>query len=133
MKSHQRITAAILALAFLVVSYSGVKASMSSAPSAAGAVYYVSQNGGGTSCTSSSPCSLSTGMNKVGAGDTLAIQGTLTTAVTITKSGTSSARINMTGGKIAAPQSPMDALLVTGSFLNISNLELNMTLSKKKN
>jgi hypothetical protein len=129
MKSIQRIMAAILALGFLVGTYSGVKASLGLAPATAGAVYYVSQTGSGTTCSSTSPCSLSTGLSKVQAGDTLTIQGTLTDAVTISKNGTSTARINITGGKIAASQSVAEALLVTGSFLNVSNLDVSGGLS----
>jgi hypothetical protein len=129
MKSIQRIMAAILALGFLVGTYSGVKASLGLAPATAGAVYYVSQTGSGTTCSSTSPCSLSIGLSKVQAGDTLTIQGTLTDAVTISKNGTSTARINITGGKIAASQSVAEALLVTGSFLNVSNLDVSGGLS----
>jgi hypothetical protein len=120
----QHITAVILALAFLAGSFSGVQASTQAAPASAGANYYVSQSGSGTACSSSSPCSLSTGINKLAAGDTLIIQGTLTTAVVISKSGTSSSRININGGKIAAPHSVAEALLVSGSYINITNLEV---------
>ena len=41
---------------------------------AAGNTLYVSPNGGG-SCSSSSPCSLDTGLNQLRGGDTLILQG----------------------------------------------------------
>jgi hypothetical protein len=86
--------------------------------------YYVRQDGSGTECSASGPCAPGTGVIKLRPGDTLTIQGTLTIALELTKSGTAESWITITGGKIEAPQTEHDALLVEGSFLEIRDLEV---------
>lgn len=89
-----------------------------------GNVYYVSQTGSGTACTSTSPCSLSTGMNYLGAGDILSIEGVITQGVTVSKSGTATSHIVITGGTINAPHSVQQSLLVSGNYIDVTNIEI---------
>lgn len=86
--------------------------------------YYVSQNGGGTSCAALFPCTLSTGMSKMTPGDTLKITGTLKASVTFAKSGTANAHMRLEGGVIDAPHSDQNALLVSGSYVDVANIEV---------
>lgn len=88
------------------------------------ATYYVAQGGTGTTCTQQQPCALSTGMGKLLPGDTLQLVGTLTQAVTFSKSGTPEQPITLRGGMIAAPKTVQQALLVSGSYVDIYNLEV---------
>jgi hypothetical protein len=63
-------------------------------------------------------------MNKLGPGGTLRILGTLTSSVIVSKSGTSTSRILIAGGRIAAPHNVEEALLVNGSYVTIANVEV---------
>lgn len=89
-----------------------------------GSTYYVSNGGTGTACTSLAPCSLSTGMSLISAGDTLSIVGTIKQGVTLSKSGTSTARITLTGGTIDAPHSVQQSLLISGNFIDVHNIDI---------
>ena len=76
-----------------------------SAVKAAGAtnVYYASPTGSGTICSSTSPCSLASGLNKIISGDTLYLKsGTYLGAVSLTKSNITLA---------TAPGEPSQALI----------------------
>lgn len=95
-----------------------------SASSVVANTYYVSQSGSGTACTYSSPCAWSTGVGKLIPGDTIYIKGTMLKGLSLSKSGTSSARITITGDKVSAPASYSDALLVKGAYVTISDLEI---------
>ncbi|MFH1890895.1 MAG: hypothetical protein ABIJ91_05035 [Candidatus Kuenenbacteria bacterium] len=60
------------------------------------AEYYVSPTGSGTTCSSASPCSLTTGLGKLVAGDTLFLKdGTYSQSLYLTTSGTSGAYITI--------------------------------------
>lgn len=87
-------------------------------------IYYVSQNGSGTACSILIPCSLSTGMSKMVPGDTLHLEGTIKAGVIFAKSGTANAHMSLTGGKIDAPHSVQNALLVSGSHVDVYNIEV---------
>jgi hypothetical protein len=54
------------------------------------AIYYVSPSGGGTACSQSSPCALTTGLDRVAPGDEVVLlDGTYTTPLIVTKGGSS--------------------------------------------
>jgi parallel beta-helix repeat protein len=62
------------------------------------ATYYASPNGSGTTCALASPCTLSTGLGKLVAGDTLYLRGgTYAQAVAFAKDGTAQNRITISG------------------------------------
>lgn len=86
--------------------------------------YYVSQAGAGTACTLASPCSWSTGQSYLQPGDTLQIVGTLRSGVTFSKSGTAGNPVTLAGGTIAAPTTVQQALLVSGSYVVIRDIEV---------
>ncbi len=67
---------------------------------AAAATYYASPTGSGTTCSLSLPCALNTGTGKLVAGDTLYLRGgqyNVNYRVTVTKSGTASSYITVSG------------------------------------
>lgn len=113
-----------VALLYLLVGGAIVASVLPKGALAASSTYYVSQTGSGTTCSQISPCTFGTGHGKLLPGDTLQIIGTLTSAITFSKSGTATAPITLRGGKIDGPHGSQNALLVTGSNLIVEHLEV---------
>jgi chitodextrinase len=77
----------LLSLFFFLLSLTGI---------ANAATYYASPSGSGTTCSSSSPCSLTTGLERVAAGDTLFLKdGVYNQSLKIAKSGSSGSYITI--------------------------------------
>jgi len=86
---------------------------------------YVSQAGNGSDCTLVSPCSFSTGMTKVAPGETVGVLGTITSDVTISKSGTVDAPITFDGGVYdGGTRTGGDVIFITGSNIVLKNAEV---------
>ncbi len=80
---------------------------------------YVSPTGSGTACTQATPCSIATGAKNLGAGKTLVIKsGNYNTTLQITKSGTASQPIKVTGPAV------IQAVTISGSYVEVSGLEV---------
>ena len=97
--------------------------------------YYASPSGTGTACTLASPCSLTTGVQKLRAGDTLFLRGgTYNQTVAVSASGAAGSRITIAGyagetavidGADSIPATSYEVLLgVTGSYVTIRDLEV---------
>jgi hypothetical protein len=92
------------------------------------AIYFSSPSGSGTTCSNSSPCSLTTGLGKTFAGDTLYLKdGTYNQSLTITRSGTSSAFITIKaqndGKATIITNSGAPACFINGkSYINLEGL-----------
>jgi hypothetical protein len=102
-------------------------------PSVFAASYYASPTGSGSTCSTTSPCSLSTGLGIVSAGDTLYLRGgTYSQTIDITKSGTASSPIVISGyqgetavidgGGSMGEYSPL--FYIHGSYVHLKNIEL---------
>jgi chitodextrinase len=95
---------------------------------AVAAIYFSSPSGSGTTCSNSSPCSLTTGLGKTFAGDTLYLKdGTYNQSLTITRSGTSSAFITIKaqndGKATIITNSGAPACFINGkSYINLEGL-----------
>ena len=91
------------------------------------ATYFASPNGTGTSCTSTSPCTLSTANTKPVAGDTVILNGgsTYTTTITPTNSGTAIAPITYRGenGSVTVKRADLSGK----SYISIENLTFHST------
>lgn len=86
---------------------------------------YVSQAGTGSECTLIAPCSFSTGMSKVLPGETVGVLGTITSDVTISKSGTEALPITFDGGVYdGAGRTGGDLIFITGSNIVFKNAEV---------
>ncbi|HAR94991.1 MAG TPA: hypothetical protein DCR97_03365 [Deltaproteobacteria bacterium] len=99
------------------------------------ATYYASPNGSGTTCALASPCTLSTGLGKLVAGDTLYLRGgTYNQTVSFSKSGTSTSRITISGypgetavidGYYSIPSGCYDFLVVIGgSYVTMRDMKV---------
>ncbi|MBI3151310.1 MAG: cadherin repeat domain-containing protein [Chloroflexi bacterium] len=117
MKSKiNRYISVIVAIAMAFGSYFNVAAS--NVAQTANAVY-VSTTGSGTTCTQSVPCSLTTGLGKLAAGYTLFLApGNYNTMLRITKSGTASQPIKVTGA------AKFTSVVISGSYVEVYGLEV---------
>jgi hypothetical protein len=80
---------------------------------------YVSTTGSGTACSQITPCSLTTGLGKLSAGSTLLLaSGNYATTLRITKSGTASQPIKVSGAAI------FNAVNISGSYVEVAGLEV---------
>jgi hypothetical protein len=100
-----------------------------------GPAYYASPGGSGSSCTLGSPCSLSTGIGRLKAGDTLYLRGgTYNQTVSIGASGTASSRVTIAGypgetaiidGGDSIPSSNYGVLFgLSGNYVTVRDLEV---------
>jgi len=86
---------------------------------------YVSQAGTGSDCTLVSPCSFATGMSQVVPGETVGVLGTITSDITISKSGTEALPITFEGGVYdGAGRTGGDVIFITGSNIVLKNAEV---------
>jgi hypothetical protein len=88
---------------------------------------YVSQSGAGTACTQSAPCSMSGGMSRAVAGDTVEVLGVITTQTTWSKSGTAGNPITIHGGAFDGSSVALTnnaILMISASYVNIDNVEM---------
>src|SRR4030042_6318242 len=103
-------------------------------PSVFAASYYAAPTGSGSTCSTASACSLSTGLGKLVAGDTLYLRGgTYQQGVSISKSGTNDTnRITVSGypGETAVIDGGGSmgeyAVLfnITGNYIHVKDLEI---------
>jgi hypothetical protein len=115
-KTISRSTSLLLAVVMTLHSHFNVSAD--NAAQTANMVY-VSTTGTGTTCTQTVPCSLTTGTGKLAAGSTLLLSpGNYATTLRITKSGTATQPIKVTGSAI------FNAVILSGSHLEVSGLEV---------
>ena len=106
----------VVAIAMAFGSYFSVAASDNAQVSNA---VYVSTTGSGTVCTQTTPCSLTTGIGKLAAGYTLFLSpGNYNTVLRITKSGTASQPIKVTGA------AKFTSVVLSGSYLEVYGLEV---------
>lgn len=86
---------------------------------------YVSQSGSGSDCTLIAPCSFAVGMSQVAPGETVGVLGTITSDITIAKSGTVDAPITFDGGVYdGAGRTGGDVIFITGSNIVLKNAEV---------
>jgi len=80
---------------------------------------YVSQTGGGTTCSESSPCTFATAATKTETN--IIVLGTITNSVTWNRSGTALSPVTISGGVFSAPLSPIGvyALKINGAYVNV--------------
>lgn len=106
----------VVAIALAFGSYFSVAASDNAQVSNA---IYVSTTGSGTVCTQTTPCSLTTGIGKLAAGYTLFLSpGNYNTVLRITKSGTATQPIKVTGA------AKFTSVVLSGSYLEVYGLEV---------
>ncbi len=115
-KTISRSTSLLLAMVMTLQSYFNASAGN---PAQTASTIYVSTTGTGTTCTQTAPCSLTTGTGKLTAGATLFLNpGGYATTLRITKSGTATQPIKVTGPAI------FNAVILSGSYLEVSGLEV---------
>lgn len=90
-----------------------------------GTTRYVSDIGSGTICSTATPCSFSTAQSLTKPGDTIHFIGTWTRALTISVSGTASSPIIIEGDAIQTPTTASTGVLITGSYLEIKDLDIS--------
>ncbi|MBI5825840.1 MAG: cadherin domain-containing protein [Chloroflexi bacterium] len=111
-----RYISVVVAIGLAFASYFSVAASDTAQTSNA---IYVSTTGSGTVCTQTAPCSLTTGTGKLAAGYTLFLSpGNYNTILRITKSGTASQPIKVTGA------AKFTSVVLSGSYLEVYGLEV---------
>lgn len=115
MRKYLTTIGIVLTLMFSVVGTISVSAAR---------IFYVSQTGSGTACTISVPCAISTALGAVQGGDTINIVGVMSPVV-LSKSGTVSAPITITGGIFdGATSSAGEVVFITGNYVTLENMEI---------
>lgn len=90
--------------------------------------YYVSQNGTGTACTESNPCSYAEGIKQVQPGQRVIVLGTITSPINLNKSGAARNPITFEGGVYDGATvngcSGCNVVTVSGSYIVVKDAEI---------